>query len=118
MSMRVLVVDDDDLVRVMIKRILVGCRVDTVATGAEAIALHRTRPYPLALIDINLGDATGPVLAARLAEIAPLHVALMTGNIEPSGWDGDFISKPFDLVEVVALLDRLQPGRWRMKTPR
>mgnify|MGYP001595292168 CR=1 FL=1 len=118
MSMRVLVVDDDDLVRVVIKRILTGCRVDTVATGAEAIALHRTRPYPLALIDVNLGDATGPVLAIRLQQIAPLHVALVTADARPSGWDGDYVSKPFELTEIVGLLDRADPRRLMRRTPR
>lgn len=118
MSMRILVVDDDDLIRVVVKRILVGCRVDTVATGAEAIALHRTRPYPLALVDINLGDATGPVLAVRLQQIAPLHVALMTADARPSGWEGDYISKPFEMVEIVSVLDRVDPRRLMQRTPR
>lgn len=118
MSMRVLVVEDDDRIHAIIKRILAGCRVDTVATAAEALTLHRARPYPLALIDINLGDATGPVLAVRLQEIAPIHCALMTGDALPSGWDGDYIAKPFDRVAIVALLDRVSPERLRRRTPR
>ena len=116
--MRVLVVDDEERIHPILKRILVGCRVDAVATAAEALVLHQHRPYPLALIDINLGDATGPVLAVRLQQIAPVHCALMTGDALPSGWDGDYIAKPFDRVAIVALLDRVSPERLRWRTPR
>jgi DNA-binding response OmpR family regulator len=109
MSIRLLVVDDEPMIRSVIKRILKGCDVDAVATGAEAMALHRSRPYPFALIDINLGDCSGPVLAVRLMQVAPIHVVLSSGADCPSSWDGDYLRKPFGMTDIVGLLDRIDP---------
>jgi len=100
--MRVLVVDDEPLVRRAIERALALDKhaIECVATGAEALRAHRAQPFPLALIDINLGDCTGTILALRLTEIRPLRIILMSGHPEFAGWDGAILMKPFRVSEL------------------
>jgi len=55
---RILVVDDEDSIRKVLKTILEekGYRVDTAETGKEAINKSKQGAYNLALIDVRLPD--------------------------------------------------------------
>lgn len=57
----ILVADDEDSVREMIKDALVmsGHEVDTAADGAMALAMIRKKPYDLVLLDRNMPKVDG-----------------------------------------------------------
>ena len=104
---RILVIDDEPLVARVIQRALKIHEVDVAPGGLEGLAMHRREPYPLAIVDIHLGDASGPVLAVRLGQVSPVRVILMSGDQEADGWDGDLLVKPFRIEQLQRMVDRL-----------
>jgi len=105
----VLLVEDSDIVRAPIRRMLValGYRVTEASGGREALQAYRTCPQPvdLLLTDVIMRDLPGPELAARLAGEHPgLRVLFMSGYTENAivhhgvlDPQVNFISKPFTL---------------------
>ncbi len=84
----VLVVEDDELVRDAMTRILVqeGYLVLTAPTGHDAIALVREplSPIDVVLLDVHLPDVSGIDLCARIRETHPdLPVVVCTGEAGP-----------------------------------
>ena len=118
----ILLVEDDELVRDALTRILVreGYLVLTAPTGHDAIGLLRTpaSPIDLVLLDIGLPDVSGTDLCARLRELFPdMPVVVCTGAAGPEDtaelrWLGitRFFAKPISLEELVAGLREALPG--------
>jgi len=85
---RVLVLDDEEMVRrvagSMLRRL--GCGVDCVATGEEALALYREHleagePYDLVIMDLTIPGAMGGQEAvARLREMDPGARAIVSSG--------------------------------------
>jgi two-component system, cell cycle sensor histidine kinase and response regulator CckA len=105
-SERVLVVEDERLVRELIARNLAerGYEVVTAANGAEALELAGAREegIDLLLTDVVMPELGGPELAARLTAHRPhLKVVYMTGYAERAvagelaPWP--LLQKPFDV---------------------
>jgi DNA-binding response OmpR family regulator len=118
----VLLVEDDELVRDALARILVreGYLVLTAATGHDAIGLLRTpaSPIDVVLLDVGLPDVSGADLCARLREFFPqMPVVVCTGAAEPEEIRelerlgvSRFYSKPIAMEELVSgLRSALQP---------
>ncbi len=82
-SERILLVEDDPIVRALIRRTLdrAGYRVAEAAGAGSALALAASGPAPdLLLTDVGIPDASGPELAARLHRRWPgLRVLYMSG---------------------------------------
>ena len=79
---RILVIDDDEIVRNNFKEILEseGYMVDIAETGKEAIEKSKTSFYNLALIDIRLPDMEGTKLLTELREPVPkMRKIIVTG---------------------------------------
>ena len=76
---RILVVDDAESVRKVLKTILEeeGYVVDTVKNGKEAIEKSNTKLYNLALIDIRLPDMEGTKLLTAMKETTPKMVKII-----------------------------------------
>jgi DNA-binding NtrC family response regulator len=76
---RILVVDDDESVRNVLKTILEGegYTVDTAENGKGAIEKTKTNSYNLALIDVRLPDMEGTKLLAAINETSPKMVKIM-----------------------------------------
>jgi DNA-binding response OmpR family regulator len=118
----ILLVEDDELVRDAITRILVreGYLVLTAPTGHDAIGLLRTpaSPIDLVLLDIGLPDVSGTDLCARLRELFPaMPVVVCTGAAGPEDTAElrrlgitRFFSKPIALEELVAGLREALPA--------
>lgn len=113
-STRVLVIDDNDSVRLLVERILVDRGYDVVATGSpdEALALVRdpSRPVAVVVTDVVMPGADGHELAARLRASAPdLRVLFISGFTDhedilrgiPSD-EVDFLAKPFTPTSLAA----------------
>ena len=106
-SETVLVVEDDDGIRAVIKRILerAGHRVLEATNGAEALRLCETSgdTIDLVLSDIAMPEMQGPDLARRIRERHPgMAMLLMSGYAESATQqDGilaegvEFLGKPF-----------------------
>src|SRR5665647_1148789 len=86
-----------------------GFRVTECSGGTALMALMRTDPPDLVLLDVGLPGDDGLVIARRLREHWQTSIILVTGRSEPVdkvvgleiGAD-DYITKPFDLRELLA----------------
>lgn len=94
-----------------------GFSVTTVANGASAIKLLRTRPIDLVVIDLVLPDCDGLVLLSAIRAARPQLplIAVTALNDEPRRLDGfargadDCVTKPLSVAELRARMNaRLQ----------
>lgn len=95
MTVRVLVVDDDDHVRGVLGRLLErrGYRVHTASGAASAYALLSEHEVDAVLMDLNMPDVTGDVLFYALVARWPYlrgRIGIMSGDI--AGVDDDLPS--------------------------
>jgi diguanylate cyclase (GGDEF)-like protein len=115
--LRVLVVDDEPSLRMVVGQVLVSEGHDvTVATSAEeALALFRATPFPLVITDVVMGRMSGLDLLREIKRLDPDSlVVIMTSqaSLEVATTalrEGayDFLVKPFeDLILISALAGR------------
>ncbi|SRR5579885_1191616 len=113
MVQRVLVVEDEDLLRGIIVRNLAsrGCAVREAASGAEALAALRAAPADLLLLDIDLPDRTGwdvlrelaaagqqvPTVVLSAVRVSPARLA----EFRPLA----YLRKPFPIEALLRLLE-------------
>jgi two-component system cell cycle sensor histidine kinase/response regulator CckA len=110
----ILLVDDNDAIRDLIRLALhgQGYRVETCADSREAVAIARQLPAPpdLLISDVELGELSGPDMAAQLRlEYPKLKILFMSGypgadssvvsgfNSAAATSDASFLGKPFSL---------------------
>lgn len=118
---RVLVVDDHEPSRIVTRRLLqwFGLEVDVAANGRDALAKLNRSPPDLMLLDLMMPEMGGAetlgVIRSR-PEWADLPVVILTGDVgERAGADlaragaTSFLSKPLDVRQLTALLDRYTP---------
>ena len=109
---RVLIIDDEPLVRWSLSTglRLAGYDTLTASCSAEALTLARQAPHPdVVLLDSRLYDSDPALLLEDLRLEAPRcrFVILTTSGHEtpiPPWDDATVITKPFDLTEVVQLI--------------
>ena len=113
---RLLVVEDETLIRFMIEDMLadLGCEaVTSAATADAALDMIVQQAFDAALLDMNLNGASSHAVARSLqAHGVPFAVA--TGNSINDMWD-DFrehaiLRKPFQTCELTEILSRLLPA--------
>lgn len=109
---RVLVAEDDGLVRSMLERMLVelGYEVRTARHGQEALdlALGDSVPFDLVITDVRMPRMGGPELGRRLEQRWPgIPVLYISGYDVETSTEADtshrrhaFLRKPFDPVEL------------------
>jgi DNA-binding NtrC family response regulator len=113
---RVLIVDDEPLVRWALSSglRLAGFETICAATAREAIALTAARPAPdVILLDASIDGAGTFALAEALRYASPASwiVTLATGSEPaPCAAAAMTITKPFDLNDVVRLINRTRRG--------
>ena len=115
--LRVLLVDDDALVRNALSRMLtsVGIQVHAVRNGAEAReAFGKSPPFPFDLLvaDRSLAGEDGRVVAASLSQLDPaLKVIHVTGHGLAAGERASetecHLGKPFRLEELLGVISKL-----------
>ncbi|MEM6996739.1 MAG: ATP-binding protein, partial [Myxococcota bacterium] len=108
---RVIVVDDDDMVREMVVRMLEAAGYETVSYGEPARLLEEFSPSfecDALVTDVLMPGVSGPTLAKRLLEIRPsLPVVFVSGYLRDEGDDalpGPLLSKPFRVHELLETL--------------
>lgn len=114
--MKVLIVDDDDVTRLLLQEVLVkeGYEVRLAASGEEAVQLVRRETFPIIISDIRMLELDGmAVLRQAKAGGAATAVILMTGFGSMEGaleavQEGafDYVSKPFKISELKSLVTR------------
>jgi CheY-like chemotaxis protein len=116
LSLRVLVVDNDERVRKSAHSVLgrLGCIVETARDGKEAVTLARLSRYDAMLADIRLPDLSGYEVYRALRQAQPeSNVILMTGfgydathSIVKAKQDGlrHVLYKPFRVDQLLAAL--------------
>lgn len=77
---RVLVADDEDMIRETVRDVLIGygCEVSTASDGAEAIDIIGRQPFDLVLSDIKLPSASGYEVFAAAKEADPNTPVILT----------------------------------------
>lgn len=113
---RVLIVDDDDLVRETLQFVLEdgGYLVYAASSGAEALRILERQPIDIVLSDIFMPGMNGFDLLRQIRERAPdIPVILITGygNIEMARealkqGATDFITKPYNIHEIPIMIER------------
>jgi CheY-like chemotaxis protein len=106
---QILVADDDEGVRRVLRKALSSYGVQTARDVAQAVALSRNTPVDLLITDYLMPDGTGSELVSRLREERPsLKVLFMTGHVamldqEGSHWwtTEHHLSKPFTVRELL-----------------
>lgn len=110
----VLIIEDDKDLRLMLAETLIdaGYRVNSAYTGADGIREIRSHPYDLVLLDIMLPYKSGdevlremrtfcetPVIIISAKDIVSTKIDLLNLGAD------DYITKPFDLGEMVARVE-------------
>ena len=114
---RILVVDDEDALRTVLSAELnsEGYDVGTAADGMEAVAELQKNKFDLVLLDIKMPNMNGfEVLKVIKEKHQGTKVIMLTGfadlkNAIESKKLGaeDFVSKPYDLVDLLTTIDRV-----------
>jgi DNA-binding NtrC family response regulator len=113
----ILIVDDDEAICALLAQSLAkpGRHIQTTTDDAEALALAASSHFDVVLSDVNLNSSrTGIDVLKAFRALAPrTQVILMTGfGTVESAVEGvragafDYISKPFDVKDVIATVDR------------
>jgi len=114
--MKLLIVDDDRVTRELLREVFEkeGYEVTLASSGERALEALRAESFPLVLSDIRMLELDGmSVLAYIKKNKLPSVVILMTGFGTMEGAIGaiqegafDYVSKPFDLGELKAVMAR------------
>jgi len=113
---KILVVDDDAGIRDLLREVLLdnGYVVELAANGADALAAVRAGPPAVVLMDLMMPILSGfeammALKRDRATATIPI-VAMSAGRTLQSLGSAvpvdDYISKPFDLVRLLAILER------------
>lgn len=112
----ILIVDDDEALTKILSEELdfVGYRVKICNRGLEALKLIENNNFDLLLLDYKMPDITGIDVLKKARENGYKSKAIvMTGYqdieaaLESAKLDADFLSKPFDLDELLILVRKV-----------
>lgn len=120
-AVRLLVVDDEDMIRWSIERTLGKGEFEVVSAGsaAEAVRLFREFRPQVVLLDVRLPDSNGFVLLEQFRKEAdwPVSVIIMTAfeeccSAEQAAESGAvaFLRKPFDFDHLEDEIFRVVPA--------
>jgi len=121
MALRVLFVDDEeDLVSTVVERLeLRGIEAAGAVSGQQALTLIEQQPFDVVLLDVRMPGLGGLEVIKRIKRTHPdLEVILLSGHgaredAETGRRLGafDYLQKPVDLEDVIAILHRAAARR-------
>ena len=115
-SRGVLVVDDDDDIRLLLHELLTGAgyRVETAPDGRAALRTFHENPADLVVLDLSMPELDGFETLARMRDLSDVPVILLTarsGEIDKvrgfRGGADDYVVKPFGRQELLARIEAL-----------
>jgi len=107
----VLVADDDDSVRLLVRKVLsrFGYEITEAANGLDALHEVSTTPPDIILLDLTLPDMDGTEVLEKLRRTTQIPVIVVSGRDEERdrilGLDlgaDDYLTKPFSIGELEA----------------
>ena len=113
---RILVADDDESLRSVLKQVLSmdGYEVNLTASGEEALAAFKKEPCSLIITDIRMGKMNGITLLQEVKRLRPdTQVLIITSNatldtaitaIQAGAYD--YLTKPFDDIALISSVAR------------
>lgn len=115
LSTRVLIVDDDEGICLLLESLLVapGYKTQSVGTAAEALRIARAEPFDAILLDRFLPETDAVGIVAALRTALPSAAIVMLSAVDDvegrvlglrAGAD-DFLTKPFHVSEVIARIE-------------
>ncbi|HYX29996.1 MAG TPA: EAL domain-containing protein [Pyrinomonadaceae bacterium] len=124
---RILIIDDDDEIRSVLDEALTNSYECSACNSArDALSLLATRSFDLILTDINMPQMSGLAMMPYLTNLAPDAVVVMISGqlmIESAieamrAGAFDYVTKPFDLDQVRAVVSRAINHKQRLENPR
>ena len=122
-SLRILVVDDNDMNREVFSQILVnmGHRVDTASDGLQALGIHQRDPFDLVLMDCQMPNMDGFESTRRIRSLegpgAMIPIVALTGNAHPEDLErcldsgmNDVLTKPVRATDLGAMIEKWSPS--------
>jgi len=113
---RILVSDDDESLRSVLKQVLSidGYEVTLAASGEDALAAFKKEPFPLIITDITMGKMSGMMLLQEVKQLLPdTQVIIMTSNatvdtaiIAIQAGAYDYLVKPFEDIALISSVAR------------
>jgi CheY-like chemotaxis protein len=120
-GLRVLIAEDNKVNQVVVKQMLekLGCRVDAVSNGREAVEAVRLAPYHLVFMDVQMPEMDGLAATAAIRALHPADrrdiwiIALTANAFEEDSRRcldagmNDFLAKPVRPIDLRACLLRV-----------
>src|SRR5580765_6710791 len=113
---RILVVDDDPDIRLLLRELLerTGYDVDEAEDGRAALRSFFENPPSLVILDVTMPDMNGFQVLERLRDLSDVPVLMLTARSQElekvrglgAGAD-DYVAKPFGRQELLARLQAL-----------
>lgn len=117
MAKRVLIIDDEDLVRNYVRRALAsrGWEITEARHGAEGLELLEGREFDAVVCDLKMPDLRGEEVVKRIRALRPaMKIVVITGSVSnitspivPGVNVDGFLIKPFGIDEIRDLLEKL-----------
>lgn len=123
-SVSVLVIDDEEAIRLLMRAAMVGTEFRTIeaATGEEGLSLLASKRPEIVLLDMGLPDLDGIefIRQARTWSDVPIIVVSGTGDedrkvLALEVGAGDYVTKPFGVAELLARM-RVALRHFRSRT--
>ena len=122
----VLVVDDNESIREVLAVILSGSgyRCESVKNGVEAMQRVRQSRFDAVVTDLEMPEMDGIALTREIRQqFSSLPVMVMTGHSDEEHRETafragarEFLSKPFDIPDLIRKLHGMLPGHKRQAT--
>jgi DNA-binding response OmpR family regulator len=113
---RVLIVDDDEDIRLLLKELLgrAGYEVDEAPDGRTALRRLYERPPVLVLLDVTMPEMDGYQTLERIRDLSDVPVIMLTARSQElekvrglSAGADDYVAKPFGRQELLARMQAL-----------
>ena len=123
---RIIIADDDEIVATIVSDALfaAGHAVGWVSDGERALEVVRRRAPDVLILDCNMPNKSGIMVLRELRqspEFYRLPVLMLTGrgstsDEEIARYEGanDYLTKPFDPIELIDRVEELTTGRRRI----
>lgn len=116
MDNRILVVDDEETLRMVISQVLEadGLEVSVADSGEQALEMFREQPFPIVLTDIVMGKMSGVDLLeqvkaldeATIVVMMTSHASMDTAVRAIRHGAYDYLTKPFEDIELISSVVR------------
>lgn len=117
MERKILIIDDEELVRNYVRRALSsrGWAVREMSDGAAALALLETEAFDAVICDLKMPDMRGEEVVRRIRARSPgTKLIVITGSVSnitspivPGVEVDGFLIKPFGIDEIRALAEKV-----------